>query len=210
MSFSKHTLSILRRYTGMDNQVAVTVMNKLGQEFEIAGYIPPAYSIVQGERTTNKSVQEDSIILRYADDKYSNIKLYASDDEIHTLNIKQIADLKDKSIILYENEDYFLNKLDILASVEDKFGDENYFTTSSPNSKIANALLGKVVICRNPIMPNMQDKKCVIIKVARTKHNNLIEVKLSYGIDKVTLVLDVADVKKSFYFVQPFVNDLEI
>ena len=56
----------------------------------------------------------------------------------------------------------------------------------------------------------MEDKKCVIIKVARTKYNNLIEVKLSYGIDKVNILVDVADIKKTFYFVQPFVNDLEI
>ena len=112
--------------------------------------------------------------------------------------------------MLFENEDYFLYKLDILADIEDKFGDENYFTTSSPYNKISKALLGKVVICRNTNIPKIEDKKCVILKVGRTKYDDLIEIKLSYGVDKVNLLVNIADIKKTFYFVQPFVNDLEI
>jgi len=206
MSFTKQQLSILRRYTGINNQIKVTVINKLGQEFVITGYIPKAYSNFYGIRVENKSVQDESIILRYADDKYSSIQLFLS-DEPHGLNIKKIETLDD--IVLYENENYIFVKLDILADIEDKYGDENYFTTSSVTNKISQALLGKVVTCRNDKIPNIEDKKCIVTKVSRTKFKDVVDIGFIYGTNKSTLPVTISDIKKTFYFVQPFVTDLE-
>ena len=44
MNFDNQTLTTLRSHAGQNNRVVLSVINKIGQEFTVQGYIPKAYS----------------------------------------------------------------------------------------------------------------------------------------------------------------------
>ena len=174
--------------------IKVNVINRLGQEFTITGYIPKAYSIMQGVRTSNRSVLENRFMIRFADDQYSNIKIFYPNGNC-TLTIKNITDLND--VFLYENKDYNIHKFDIDANIKHKYGDENFFTSSSAYFYTIQALLGKVVILKNQNIPDITDSKCLITHIS-VHNENLLQIKLVYGTNKTSILINVQDIKKHF------------
>ena len=195
MHFTNQELSILRNYSGPSNPVEIKLINKLGQEFSIHGFIPRAYSNMENKTTPNLSVQPDYLMFRFGFDRLSNIRIKAP-LEINSLNIEKIID--NKGNILYENEDYFLQKLDILANIEDKYGHEECFTTLHPFKNIVDKFLGKVIVYVGKDIPGFKGEKALVTFIGRGKDfKNNVRIKLEAGAFKANLDIPANEIDEN-------------
>ena len=202
MYFTQQDLKILREHSGSQNLVRIDLINKLGQEFSIYGHIPNAYSKMQDVILPNLSVQPDYLMLRFGQEIHSNLMI-KSPMALHSLNIDKIYDINGN--ILYENEDYFLQKLDILADIEDRYGYEDYFTTLHPYKDVVDALLGQTVIYVGNDLPQFKGQKAMVTFVGRKKDfKHSVRIKLEAGQFKPSIDVPVSEINKHLNIVDNF------
>lgn len=207
MNFDNQTLTTLRSHAGQNNHVVLSVINKIGQEFTVQGYIPKAYSRYNGHKVTTNSVTPEGFLVKFADDQYSLIKIY-DPKSTNSLNLKSVSDLNGN--IIYNNPHYELQKLEALTTVEDLCGRDDFFTEFYTHHNIAKNLVGKVVVYKKSLIPDMDKHKCLITYVKRTKIKDVAEVGLIYGRRKSIVLVNLLEFENDFDFVQAFENELTI
>lgn len=200
MQFSKQTLSILRRNSGEKAPVVVTVLNKLYQEFKIEGYIPKAYSIIDGERVPNSYVQPDYLTLRFGKDQYSFMKLNpVNNNPNSSLVIKEITTPDGVTLFETNEEEYNAQAFEFMKKVYLKYHDFNYYTTSSPYWDIIQSLLGRVVIYTGDEDIFVKGKECVITHIGKSMKEDELYLQLRYGNERSNIAIAIEDIKKVLY-----------
>lgn len=204
MDFTEQEILLLRQYSGKEFPVVVKFMNRLGQEVSFKGFIPYAYKKYEGDRSPNSVVTEKYVIVNFGSQDFTDVKIYAPQDELHSVTLERIE--TETGFVLYENENYYLRKWDIRAIVEDNYGDENHFTTSAPHWNELKKLLGKVVVYKGNHCPDLFNKECLIMNIGRghAKYPDDIRFTVKNGPIKFNTTININDFDKYFEIVDVY------
>ena len=209
MYFSKQTLNILRRCSGNSNPIVVTVLNKLNQEFKIEGYIPKAYSIMQGVRVPNLNVQADYINLRFGTERSSVISVAPPNNgSLLGLFVKEISTPDGIQYFEADKEEYETELVKNMRKIYSKYHDTEYHTTSSPYWNIIQVLLVKVVIYNGKEDVLVKGKEAIITHIGRGTNDNELCFQLRCGSERSNVSIPIKEIRKSLFILPDFTKNL--